>query len=154
MAENSYSIPVYRGWPERPYAVLGSLRFEDAHKAWDEGIFRMAASEAKSKGGDAVIIRHGSEFGVGMITGTVGDGKVFSVNQTTALVIKWKKPEEIVAENAVRTQFEQALNAKYTTLAGRPEITSLLVEYISSQGVRLDSSEAQTQVAEIMQAAA
>lgn len=57
MAENSYSIPVYRGWPERPYAVLGSLRFEDAHKAWDEGIFRMAASEAKSKGGDAVRIR-------------------------------------------------------------------------------------------------
>src|SRR5581483_4207827 len=34
MAETSYSIPVYRGWPERPYEVLGSVRFVDPGKYW------------------------------------------------------------------------------------------------------------------------
>src|ERR1044071_4768199 len=61
MAETSYRIPVYRGWPERPYKVLGSIRFEDPNKYWDDGIISKAARVGKRKGGNAINIRQGSE---------------------------------------------------------------------------------------------
>src|SRR6266542_2015797 len=71
MTETSYKVPVYRGWPERPYEVIGSVRFPDPRKLWDDGIISMAASEGKRHGGNAVIMRQGAEFGVAKITGTV-----------------------------------------------------------------------------------
>lgn len=95
MAETSYRVPVYRGWPERPYKVLGSIRCEDPNKYWDDGVISMAASMGKSKGGNAIIIRQGSEFGVGKITGMKNDPSVFTYNQTTALVIRWLSEKEI-----------------------------------------------------------
>ena len=56
----------------------------------------MAASMGKAKKGDAIIIRQGSEFGVGKITGMKNDPSVFTYNQTTALVIRWLTSQEIV----------------------------------------------------------
>ncbi len=100
MAEKQFAVPVYRGWPERPYHVTGSIRFEDPQKYWDDGIIKMAASMAKGRGGDAIVMRYGSEYGVGMITGAIGDPKVMSMNQITALVIKWKSQSEIASEEA------------------------------------------------------
>jgi len=32
LAETSFSLPVYRSWPDKPYEVVGSVRFEDPRK--------------------------------------------------------------------------------------------------------------------------
>src|SRR5262245_12807304 len=83
MVETSYKLPVYRGWPEKPYYLLGSLSFPDQNKTWDEGIVSAAAREAKGKKADAIIIRQGAEFGVSKIAGSKNDPWVlWSTHQT------------------------------------------------------------------------
>ena len=62
------AIPVYRGWPDKPYIVIGSIRFEDPNVQWNDGDTDRAAHLGKTKGGDAIIMRVGSEFGVGLTT--------------------------------------------------------------------------------------
>lgn len=91
-------VPVYRGWPEKEYRVLGSLRFDDPNKSWgyDEGILKAAASEAKRHGADAIIIRQGAEFGISQIAGARSNpSSVLASFQTTALAIRWLTSQEI-----------------------------------------------------------
>src|SRR5438093_7547443 len=96
MVETSFSLPVYRGWPERPYYLLGSLSFPDPNKSWDDGIVSAAASEAKHQKADAIVIRQGAEFGVSKIAGAKNDPWVlWSTYQTTALAVRWLTQGEI-----------------------------------------------------------
>ena len=67
MAETRFAVPVYRGWPEKPYELLGSLSHPDPNAKWNDDFFAAAAKEAKQQGGDAVIIREGAEWGVSKI---------------------------------------------------------------------------------------
>ena len=99
MAETRFAVPVYRGWPERPYQLLGSLSHEDPNARWNDGVFAAAAAQAKSLHGDAVIIREGAEFGVSQIAGAAPDADILYSHQTTALVIRWLTPKEISDRN-------------------------------------------------------
>ena len=94
---SSLAVPIYRGWPEKYYRVVGSIRFETPNKSWgyDDGILKAAASEAKRHGGDAIDNREGAEFGVSKIAGAKNDPLVLASSQTTALVIKWLTEVEI-----------------------------------------------------------
>ena len=66
MADHAYAVPVYHGWPEREYRVIGSIQFaNDYHIEWKDGDTAHAARVAKQEGGDAMIMRSGGEFGVG-----------------------------------------------------------------------------------------
>jgi len=97
MVESRFAVPVYRGWPEKPYQVLGSVSFPDPNKNWvqDEGIISVAASEAKKHNADAIIIRAGAEMGVSAIAGADSASLVGSSYQTTALAIRWVTAGEI-----------------------------------------------------------
>ena len=150
MAERSYAVPVYRGWPERPYRVIGSLRFDDAYKFWDEGILQGAASHAKSKGGDAMIIRSGSEFGVGLTTGAANDPEVLKTSQTTALVIKWKSAIEVEQERAATEHFFKEFTTKHPDLGVKKDLVALAADYVVSLGIALDSPSASQKLGEVL----
>src|SRR6266567_3648942 len=124
------AVPVYRGWPERQYLVLGSLRFDEPRKDWgyDEGILKDAASEAKGHGADAIIIRQGAEFGISQIAGARSNPfSVLSTFQTTALAIRWLTQREIeerrrlVDDYSKRFAAEQAAKRK-TEFKDNPKI--------------------------------
>ncbi|MCB1125003.1 MAG: hypothetical protein KDM81_00800 [Verrucomicrobiae bacterium] len=51
-----FDVPVYRGWPEKSYVVLGSIEFTNANVDWNQGDMKQAARMAKEAGGDAIII--------------------------------------------------------------------------------------------------
>jgi len=150
MAETQYKVPVYRGWPDRPYNVTGSIRFVDPNKFWDDGVINMACDMARQKKGDAIIMRYGSEFGVGMTTGTAVDPSVFTRNDVSALVIKWKTPDEIKAENAALAQLTGRLNQKHPELAARKDLVDLATEYIRFRGLSLDSDEASAELERVL----
>ena len=57
LADTSYSLPVYRGWPNRPYAVIGDVRHKDGRRRWDEDEIKKAVRTAEAQRGEAVIIR-------------------------------------------------------------------------------------------------
>lgn len=56
--ETNYVVPIYYGWPDKPYTVLGVITVKGSHPA-------TVASYAKSKGADALIYR-------GSLTGNAG----------------------------------------------------------------------------------
>ncbi|HRZ36565.1 MAG TPA: hypothetical protein P5534_09375 [Candidatus Paceibacterota bacterium] len=88
-ADGVFAVPVYHGWPEKPYAVLGCIQFANPNIDWNRGDIKMAARQAKEAGGDAVVLipkasdasptdaAARQELGIG---GT----------HTTAVVLKWK----------------------------------------------------------------
>ena len=103
----------------------------------------MACDTAKSKGGDAIVIRYGGEFGVGMITGGAADPQVVSVaNDTTALVIKWLSPSEVQAAKAVAARLLDQFQKEHPEIVNKPELTDIATEYVRSLGLALDSEEA------------
>jgi len=150
MAETSYRIPVYRGWPERPYKVLGSIRFEDSNKYWDDGVISMAASMGKGKGGNAIIIRQGSEFGVGKITGMKNDPSVFAYNQTTALVIRWLTPQEIREADDANKEFLRKFAAQHPDLTANQSVSVLAIQYLLQTGLSPYSDEMLERFSQIM----
>ena len=150
MAETQYKVQVYRGWPDQPYNVIGSIRFVDRDKYWDDGVINMACAMAKKKGGNAIIIRYGSEYGVGMITGAVGDPKVVSINDSTALVIKWKTPAEIEAERASLDRFVRRFGHEHPNLIAKKELVNLAIEYVRSLNLNLESIEANQQLEQVL----
>jgi hypothetical protein len=146
MAETTYRVPVYRGWPERPYVVLGSMRFEDSRQWWDEGIVEDAASAAKKRGGEAIILRHGSESGVIGFADALAEKLITSQNETTALVIRWKTPEEIKEEAVDRQRFIESVSRKVPQAVGRDGVIVLLNEIAIRQALKAYSEEAETMV--------
>jgi hypothetical protein len=151
MAETTYSIPVYRGWPEKPYQVLGSLSFQDANKPWDDGIVSAAASEAKRHKADAIIIRQGAEFGVSKIAGAKNDPLVlWSNNQTTALVVRWLTPREISDRKLLLDEFLKRFSANDPTVAANPNVAELVITFLLQSGLDLKSKELGEQFGEIM----
>lgn len=121
---------------------------------WDDGVINMACSMAREKGGDAIIMRYGSEFGVGMTTGSAVDPKIFTGNDITGLVIKWKKPAEIEAERATLARLTERLKQEHPELATKKELIDLAVECVRSQGLNLDSDEASQQLKQMLAAVA
>jgi hypothetical protein len=82
MPKQDHAVPIYRSWPSEHYQVIGSVRLENPNLQWDEGDFAQAARKAKRHRANAIIMRHGSEFGfskslaVSKIVGTNDDAKV------------------------------------------------------------------------------
>jgi hypothetical protein len=87
--EKTYDVPVFRGWPEEPYDILGYIRFNKPNIDWNDGDIKVAARQARAQGGDAIILlpksdTHSSKLAaVYQELGIPGD-------RMMALVIKWK----------------------------------------------------------------
>lgn len=139
MADKGYAVPVYLGWPEKPYTVLGSIQFANPNATWDDGDTARAARLAKSKKGDALVMRVGAESGVGAIAGAAADPKVFSMWQVAAFVIKWRPENEIASESEALQRFEATFKAKHPQFTLSAPLLTLGAELLNSQGLRLDS---------------
>jgi hypothetical protein len=144
MADGSFAIPVYRGWPDRPYVVVGMVRCEDPNKFWNDDIVRMAASEAKQKGGSAIVLRQGSELGVLGITGATSDKMLTVSGQTTALVILWKTEEQIAIEKSIKDSIKQAALSRMPRLSGKDELLDVAIEYAQTKSGSLASCQQET----------
>ena len=141
------AIPVYRGWPDKPYIVIGSIRFQDPNVQWNDGDTDRAAHLGKNKGGDAIIMRVGSEFGVGLTTGAANDPSVFGNGQISALVIKWKPESQIAAEQAGIDKCWKRFKNEHPELTVNRETVALVAEYVSwlGMGIETDSGEQKAQ---------
>jgi len=150
MAETAYTVPVYRGWPEKYYQVLGSLSFPNPNARWDEGIINAAAQEAKKQNGDAIIIRQGAEFGVSKIAGAKNDPLVLSSYQTTALVIRWLSPQEIRERELLLEEFLQRFSANEPWVAANRTVAHLIVTLLLQEGTEMKSPRMFDQFKEVM----
>ena len=139
MAETSFGLPVYRTWPDKPYEIVGSVRFEDPRKDWDDGVINAAVSKAKSQHGDAIIMRQGSEFGVGAYAGFSEDASVWRGNQTTALVIKWKSASVVEAETAALRAFKETFRMKNPALSQNASLFDFAIDYLQWSGLSVTS---------------
>ena len=91
------AIPVYYGWPPRPYTVLG---FMDATGS-RHGVMDLAATKAKELGADAIVVMsRGTVYAgsTGGVAGNVYAGSFYGSSHShaiyrgkaTVLVIKWR----------------------------------------------------------------
>jgi hypothetical protein len=142
MAENVQSLSVYRGWPEKPYKVLGSIRHENPNMRWNDGDIRLAVNEAKRHGGDAIIVRQGAEFGVSKIAGAKNDPLVLSSPyQTTVLVIKWLTEQEIAEQQALIKEWLDRYHLTHPDLAKNSDVGQLVVSYLVQSGLGIRQQE-------------
>jgi hypothetical protein len=133
MADNSYAVPVYHSWPDRPYVVIGSVSFAEPQNEWKDGDTAQAARMAKRRGGEAIIMRSGGEFGVGAIAGAAADARVVTMSGVTALVIKWKPQAEVEAEQKVLEQFYLEYKSKHPSVSR--ELVAMGAEYVANLGI-------------------
>lgn len=84
-----YDVAVYRGWPEKPYEVLGFIQFDTANIDWNEGDAKQAAKQAAAAGGNAIIIlpRGGDPSPT---TAAMRQDLGLAGDRSVAVVVKWK----------------------------------------------------------------
>ncbi|MCB9913187.1 MAG: hypothetical protein H6827_09345 [Planctomycetes bacterium] len=87
--DKMFDVPVYRGWPERNYVVLGSVEFNSPNVDWNQGDMKQAARMAKEAGGDAIIIIPRGEDR-SPTTATARRELGMSDARQVAVVIKWE----------------------------------------------------------------
>jgi hypothetical protein len=150
MAETSFALPVYRTWPDKDFEVIGSLRFENPNQNWDDGVISSAVSAAKRKHGDAIIIRYGSEFGVGGNVGFGEDTSEWSQNQVTAFVIKWKSKKALETEAATMQAFKENFRLKYPRLSENTTLFNSAIDYLQWLGLSLDSDAAADKLKDVL----
>jgi hypothetical protein len=88
-SDKVYAVPVFRGWPERPYEVLGVVQFNNPNIDWNEGDVKQAAGQAKAAGGEAIILMpKGTESSP--TSAALRTRLGITGGQTVAVVLKWK----------------------------------------------------------------
>lgn len=133
MSETTFKIPVYRTWPDRPFKIIGSLRFEDANAWWNDDIIGQAAAAGKAKGADALIIRRGAELGVGKIIGVPSQSVAYFDRQTTALVVKWLSPAEESTLVKVTEQAAASFIAANPDVRGNSDVEKMSLQLLLQQ---------------------
>lgn len=83
------AVPVYRGWPEKQYEVLGSVQFNKPGIDWNDGDIKDAAGLAKKAGGDAIILMP-KGVDPSPTAGSTREQLGIVGNETVAIVVKWK----------------------------------------------------------------
>lgn len=141
MADNNYAITVYRGIPERPYIVVGSIQFADPDSRWDDGDTARAARLAKRKGGDAIIMRYGPEYGIRTIVGAAADANILSMPQVAALVIRWRPLSEIKAETEALASFHKDIQRKHPDESISEDLLNIAAEYVRWSGLDLSTPQ-------------
>ncbi|MSU62295.1 MAG: hypothetical protein EXS31_07850 [Pedosphaera sp.] len=149
MAETAYAIPVYRGFPERPYEVIGSVRFENPRKYWDDGVIRMAAHEGKRNGGDAIIFRSGSAVPSSWLDQFTGRPTGYGEEQT-ALVIKWTPESVINSRKADEERFWANFRQRFPALSDNDQVFQLATSHLIEMGVKPYSPEMEERLSQVL----
>jgi hypothetical protein len=135
LADTSFDLPVYKGWPSKPYVVLGEIYHRDERRTWREREMRDAAKGAKKVGGEAIIIRWTSESGVAAFTGSAGITRTTAVDpglrpRNTALVIRWQTEAEREAARAMDELLMRQSMAKYPGVAWNSSTSDMIRKYL------------------------
>lgn len=144
LADTSYELPVYRGWPSRAYAVVGDIRHKDSRKDWQEGEIRDAIKGAKRLRADAIVIKLTSESGVGAVTGTIGKGTAkgsIAHYETTALVIRWQTEAEVQKRAERDAHLRKQLLVAKPNLDVNSQTAALAIKYLLQSGARENAAE-------------
>jgi len=161
VADSSYVVPVYRGWPQRPCRVIGGIQIvgwerdrlltsaatrDDGgapsprrRQEWKTSDIARAARTAKGRGGDALILRVQDEWDA--IGQAATARHIVLPPKTAALVLKWK-PQAEVEETSHRLEgFRAYLKRAYPALRleSKNELWELGEEYVTWLGLELDS---------------
>ncbi len=93
ICETIDGMEVFRGYPPRPYDLVGELRLRAAPV---RNVLKAAVKDARARGADAIIVQETGRFTAGII---VGNGFMTPVHQKTAEVtlIRYKAPQGIAA---------------------------------------------------------
>jgi hypothetical protein len=88
-ADKVFDVPVYRGWPERAYDVVGFIQFDNPNVDWNQGDTQFAARKAKESGGDALILM---PKGADPSPTAAAARKQLGIDgsRTVGVVVKWK----------------------------------------------------------------
>ena len=140
LAEASYKLPVFRGWPNKPYIVLGDVRHQDRRKQWEEGEWRDAVQAARAVGGDALVVRRGSEAAAAATTGTATAG-VYAQPETSALIIRWQTDEEIQGQRQRDQALLEQLKAAEPALMVSDLTGAFAIKYLLRSGLQDSSPE-------------
>ena len=84
-----FAVPVYRGWPEKLYDVMGYIEFNKPGIDWNEGDIKDATKKAREVGGDAILMVPKNDVTsptLAMIRKDLG----LTGKETAAVVLKWK----------------------------------------------------------------
>ncbi len=87
--EGAYAVPVYRGWPEKPYDVIGLVQFNQPGIDWNKGDEKQAAELARRAGGDAIILLP-KGYDPSPTTSALRQQLGITGQETVALAVKWK----------------------------------------------------------------
>lgn len=84
-----FDVPVYRGLPERPYEILGSVQFNQRGIDWNQGDIKQATALARKAGGDAILLMpRGAD--PSPTASSIRQQLGITGSETVAVVVKWK----------------------------------------------------------------
>ena len=176
--ETNCIVPIYHGWPDKPYTVLGVITAEGNHPA-------AVARYAKSKGADALIYRgsltgnagtyttpghatsitsgnfaYGQYSGFTTTTYSPGISAPLIVTVTVYNAIKWEDPQQAKADILRNTlnwanahpdggTYGKGQDTIYLNAKQVQELKSSLQEDLDDLGTPLNPSKAQAKVDEL-----
>jgi hypothetical protein len=88
-SDQVYALPVFRGWPEKPYDILGYVEFNNPNVEWNRGDVEQAAKKAKQMGGDAMLMVPKGEASSQKLT-EIRQELGIDTSRARGLVLKWK----------------------------------------------------------------
>ena len=88
-ADQVFDVPIYRGWPEKPYEIVGLVQFTNADIDWNQGDIKQASEQAQKAGGNAIILMPKGDDPSPKAVATRAQLGV-SGDRTVAVVVRWK----------------------------------------------------------------
>lgn len=148
--ETSHAIPVYYGWPERPYRVIGCIHSDEVYASWNTRDTSQAARLARNKGGDAMILRCNAETD-SVAPPSSAPGRV-PFEHIHALVIKWKSQSEVEEASHRLDGLRAYLRRSFPTLRieSKPELWALGLEYVAWLGLDINSQQGAAKLEELL----
>lgn len=145
-ADSSHALPVYFGWPERPYRITGCIQADNCKDAWRVTDTAKAARLAHSKGGDALMI-HCDAAALRCLSCPIPR------DQATAYVLKWKPQNEVDEEHHRLDGLRSYLRRSYPALhlESRTDLWETSVELVASLGLDIDSRPGAAKLEEVIQ---
>jgi hypothetical protein len=150
MTEIGFAVPVYRTWPDRNYEVVGSLKYTNRNKSWENDEIREVAKEAMKRGGNAIILRFGAEAGVGGVASSGAGRIVYNTGETTALVIRVLSDRELRERDEEMKELIRAVLTANPTAAYSEETGALVFKYLLQSGEKRGTDEFRKKFSAVM----
>jgi hypothetical protein len=83
------AVPVFHGWPERQYDLLGYIEFTSPNITWNKGDIEQAAKMAKDMGADAMFMVPKGETSSAKLA-EVCQALGLDSSRTRGIALKWK----------------------------------------------------------------